>query len=190
MPSLQNILITNEKRLDITNYCKDILDEGETDVWITIKKMSKELKRKISILSMEKINKKTSKAFLKGMKEKGITLAEINDYQKLGSEKTQQVLDIFLDADIDMEEKKKINDFENELEKIIIASCVDKEKHNFFNKKIENGNEVKEKIDISNYDFWDRLGKDNLVFYICDEIKKFSEDFFFEKNGETKSNGQ
>lgn len=192
MPSIQNILNKNEKRLDITEYCKDILDEGEEFAWITIKKMTKELKRKVNILSMESMSKESSTKLIEKIEEKGLTLKDIENLKELDEEKTKKILEVYKESDINVEEQKKLDSFKNEIEKIVFESCIDSKKHNFFDKVIKEDKEEKKlkeekvPIDLSDYKFWNNLGKDNLVNYIYNEIKSFSEDFFFSKAGKKK----
>jgi hypothetical protein len=182
MPSVQNILAANKKRLDITNYCKDIMSESETEVYITIKKMTKYLKTKTQLLAYENIDSKSSKILAKAVSDNGLTLKDIDAYQNKtlnDPEKEKLILNIFLGADIDIEGKKKLNNYQNEVEKVIFAECIDKAEHNF--------DDDGKKIDISNYDFWNKLGKENLILFIMEEIKKFSEDFPLIPNGGTGS---
>jgi hypothetical protein len=185
MPSVQNILSSNRKRLDITDYCKDIMSEGETEVFIVIKKTTKILKTKMQLLAYENIDNKSSKALSKAIADNGLTLKDIDAYQNKtlnDPEKEKTILKVFLDADIDIEGKIKLTKYQNEIEKVIFAECIDKADHNFD----DNG----KKIDISNYEFWNKLGKDNLILFIMDEIKKFSEDFLLIPNGGSGSDGQ
>jgi hypothetical protein len=185
MPTYQNILSSSEKRLDITVYCQDILSEGEKEVFITIKKMTKTLKRKLQILATEKISNASGKALSKIIEDNGLTLAEIDSFRNKtlnDPEKEKLILKSFLNADINFEEKKKLDDYQNEVEKITFKECVCSKKHNFTDLKGE-------LIDISDYNFWDKLGKDFLVLFIINEIEIFSEDFFLTRNGDVASGG-
>lgn len=183
MPNLKNIGLKNQKRLDITEYCQDILDEGETVVYITIKKMSNVLKRKITLFTTEKYSSETNQALFDGIADSSLTISEIQNYEKLPAEKQKEIIKIYKKANINLDEKKNLFEMEGELERLIIEECVDPENHNFFDDKGK-------KIDISDYNFWNALGKLELSKFIVKSIREFSEDFFFKKPGEMASDGQ
>lgn len=181
MPSVKNIMVRTEKKLDLTRFFP--LDEGETEAFITIKKMTKTLDKKLALMANLKMTNKTNQALFDGLEKNGITFEEAKNYESLSDEKKNLLVKIYLNADVDQKEKQAMVDLEEELDRKTFEACIDPEKHNFYDDK-------KNKIDVSNYDFWNSLGNSELIKLILESIKEFSNDFFFKPNGETESDGQ
>lgn len=168
MPKLLNIINSGEKRLDITEYCKDFLENEDEKAYITIRKMPYSLKRKVHLLTMESLAGKAGKQYLKKLKEMGLS---ISDLEKLEGEKA---LDFMISLDIDLKEQQEISNFGDDVQRLILTNCILPDKHNF----IDNNNEL---IQINDYNFWEKLGDERLIKFVISEIKTFSESFGLKK---------
>jgi hypothetical protein len=168
MPKMKRINSSNEKKLDLTPYFKDCLEEGETEVYIYIKKLPYEIKRKIDFLAFETFDSKKQSEMLKKLKENGYTLKDLNNPKKqLGIIQATAVS--FQDMGLDNKSASELFDFTNKMEVIILENGVDHNKHNF---KDENDTNV----DLD-YTFWRTIGNDELTLYVLDQIKVFSKGF-------------
>lgn len=168
MPKIKTINSSNEKKIDLTPYFKDCLEEGETEVYVYIKKLPYDIKRKIDFLALETFDSKQQTEMLRKLKESGYTLEDLQD--------TEKQLDIIKatavnleDMGLDNKSADELFDFTNQMEIMILENGVNPTKHNFKDEDDKNIN-----ID---YNFWNCIGNDKLTLKILNEIKTFSTGF-------------
>ena len=141
------------KRLDITKYFEGMTEDTE-EIYITITRLSHMAKRKVQIMSMDTINGKVGTEIMKRM-SKGENIKE-DEFAKF-----------MFDDSVTTEDRAKMINASTNIEKIIINEAVDSDNHNI---QDETGKKY-----VVDYDFFDLIGNDELLKYIVDEIKLYSE---------------
>jgi len=171
MANINKIIESNEKKLIISDFIpdemKDIDSSGKfLEDFVTIKKISYTIKKKIDFLSTNTLSGATSKAIFKKAKEKGVEYKDIN--KNLTDE---EKLDIYMGLNLDSKESENMNDITLNIEKIKIEYGIDKDKHSFTDKDGK-------KIEL-NFEYLSAIGNEPLIIYIIKQIDDFSNNFFF-----------
>jgi Glu-tRNA(Gln) amidotransferase subunit E-like FAD-binding protein len=165
-----DLLERNEKRIYISKYFGI---EDEQKEYITIKKLDRSIKKKIQLLSINTISGKTGHNIIKQLKKKGLSIEDLDKIKQ-----TDQ-LDLMLEFDFNKSQADSMTDMTIELEKMILEAGVDPLKHT-----IENSKGEKLKL---NYEFWNKIGNDDLIEFILNAIKDFSQGFSLGESSSKKS---
>jgi len=166
---VERILEKNIKRIDISDFLSEDLREKDDDgklkpEYVTIKKLSNTVKKKIEFLSLNSLSGQTGKAILSYMKKKNVNPS---DFDKMTGNEQAEIL---LDIKINTEDMKSIVEATIEVAKQTIDNGLDELDHTFTD------NEGK-KIKIG-YDFLDALGNSQLINFLAEEIKRFAAGVF------------
>lgn len=163
MAKLANIKAKSEKRLDITDYVKDIAESPEEKNFITIKKLTNIDKKKIDVMSVNTFEGKKQSELLKEFVKRGFT------QDKLEKMTPQEKLAIWVDLDMEGIDISKASECANDQERLYLECGVDEFNHSFIgedNKPIE-----------LTFDFWNNYASEKLIKYVIDEIKYFSKSY-------------
>lgn len=176
MAKIQQILEKNEKRIYIDQFipkeCQERNENGDLLVkdYITIKKIPYDIKTKIKYLSMKSFGGQTSKEIIKNAKKKGY---KVEDIQNIDPKNTNAIMDFMVDIDFKSLETEEMTKGTLLIEKYILDYGVDSKKHSF---KDEKDNPIE-----LDYKTLNNIGNENLLKYIIDNIKDFSQGFILEE---------
>lgn len=168
MARIKRILESNEKKLIITDFLADEVKEKNEDgsykeEFITIVKLSREVKTKIKFMSINTLSGQTGKNIFKKMQDKGL------NSESLEAMPNEEKAKLMLDFDFNIDDGQAMETLTVEMEKCIIEHGIHLSKHSFCD---ENGKAIE-----LNYDFWNAFSNDKLLEFLISQIKLFSKGF-------------
>jgi hypothetical protein len=154
MPNYGNILARDKKKIDITDYLKDILTDGET-AFLTLVRIPEKIKSKIKIYALSGIQGKLAEKMFDLQREKGgdeITEADMAGVMSCLTE----------------EERERMQEITYQVELEKLKNGIDKKDHNFFD---DNG-----LIELTD-DFFDVfiMPREGLKKFLLDEVDRFND---------------
>jgi hypothetical protein len=171
MARIEKILEKNGKKLTVNDYLpKSWIEQdkegNDIDEYITIKKLSYEVKNKIKFFSMKTLDTNTQKKLFESMEKNGLSF---NDLQNVDTDNKEAVMKFAKDIDLSNFQTEEMVSSTLDMEKGILNYGVDPKKHSFKNssgKKIE-----------LDYDSLNQMGNEKLIKYLLSEIRKYSRGF-------------
>lgn len=156
MPKINKIFSGNTKKIDISDFFSDVMEENEK-AYVHVNKLSPIVQRKIQIASINKMSK-NQEIFKK--------------VSKIGEEITDdQMMEIIVNSDISAQ--SDVIKLQQEIEEIVINDGIDQLNHNFTD---ENDKKIK-----LNYKTLLQFNDLNLLNHLVKEIQSFSRGVIIKK---------
>jgi hypothetical protein len=171
MARIEKILEKNGKKLIVNDYLpKSWIEQdkegNDIDEYITIKKLSYDVKNKIKFYSMKTLDNKTQKKLFESMEKNGLSF---EDLQKVDTDNKDAVMKFAKDIDLANFQTEEMVTSTLDMEKCILDYGIDPKKHSFKNSKGT-------KIELD-YDSLNEMGNERLIKYLLSEIRTYSRGF-------------
>ena len=171
MARIEKILEKNGKKLVVNDYLpkswiEPDKDGNDIEEYITIKKLSYEVKNKIKFFSMRTLNSDTQKKLFESMEKNGLSFKDLQD---VDTENKDAVMKFAKDIDLANFQTEEMVLSTLDMEKCILDFGIDPKKHSFKN---SSGTKIE-----LNYNSLNDMGNERLIKYLLKNIKEYSRGF-------------
>lgn len=153
-------LDSGEKQIDIGRFLPPESKQDGISDYITIKRLSYPIKKKIETLSMNTMSGQTGKELFKYLKKSGKTAADIDKMSDL------EKMEIVMGSKMTDDEAITIAKTTYEIAKATISNGIDPDKHTFIG--------MDDKPIKLTYEAIESIGNITLIEYLVDQINKLS----------------